>query len=393
MGYVIVLDAGTTGVKAFVFDGKCKMIAKAYKKLKKRKFKIGWVEQDPLEIVRMSVVVLKKAVFASQIKRSDIKGIGITNQREATVAWNRQSGLPIYPVIGWEDTRTRQTCARIRKRHETYIRKRTGLAVDSYFSASKIQWILRDVASAKKLAREQKLAFGTIDSWLLWNLCENHPHITDETNASRTLLFDIHTRRWSKKLLSLFDVPANTLASVLPSRANFGVFSKDILGTAIPVVAVCGDQQASTYAAMRVDPKTRNTTKVTYGTGVFLVQVLGRTFSLKKLFFTTLVPAITKGSNYAFEMKIEGSGETVDRLLNNPPELTNYFGKLTTRVNKLIAGLPRHPRKIIVDGGVARDGRVVGIQQKITDIPACLQSPFDGTALGCALLVWDRLSY
>jgi glycerol kinase len=393
-GFVLVLDAGTTGVKAFVFDGNCQIVAKAYQKISKSHPKTGWVEQDPYEIVRASKAVLKKV--ASVVDVSDIKGMGVTNQREATVVWNRHSGKPVYPVIGWEDTRTRRVCVKMRQLHGTFIRQRTGLNVDSYFSASKIKWILDHASHA------QNLAFGTIDSWLLWNLCEHHPHITDETNASRTLLFDIHTRQWNQKLLRLFGVPNSLLPSVLPSRAHFGALAKEILGREIPIVAVCGDQQASTYAAMRAYPKNRftlvaagpsprpHTTKVTYGTGTFLVQVLGKTFSLSPSFFTTLVPAIVDGSCYALEMKIEGSGETVDRLLKNPPKLGAYFRKLSGKVNRLIVQLPRKPQRIVVDGGVARNGFVVEIQQKITGIPACLQSPYDGTALGCALLVWDQ---
>lgn len=390
-GFVLVLDVGTTGIKTFIFDGLSQIVGKAYQKISKQRPKSGWIEQDPLEIIRVSRAVIKKVIFDSEVSISEIKGLGVTNQREATVLWDRTNGKPVYPIIGWEDRRTKRSCERIAKQDGAFIRERTGLVVDSYFSASKIRWILDHVPKAQTVAEQGTLAFGTIDTWLLWNLCDDQPHVTDETNASRTLLFDIQSRKWNQKLLDIFGVQENLLTRVLPSRALYGVLKKEIAGLSIPVVAVCGDQQSSTYAAMCVEPNIRSTTKVTYGTGAFLVQVLGKTFSLHDSFFTTLVPAIGEGSCYAYEMKVEGSGETVDRLLQNPPKLIAYFNRLSKKVDKLIVKLPTKPRQIIVDGGVARDGYVVEIQQKNSGISTCLQSPFDGTALGCALLCWDQI--
>lgn len=384
-GYVVVLDAGTTGIKAFVFDGACRMLSKAERPLGKRRPTRGWVEQDPLEIVRSARAVLRKAVRQAKIDPTLLRGVGITNQRESTIVWEERTGRPVYPVIGWEDTRTRAYCATLRARVGKRVRALTGLTLDSYFSASKIRWILRHVT-------QRPLRFGTIDTWLVANLCEGRPHVTDETNASRTLLFDITKRTWSKELLALFGIPSEMLPHILPSRSRFGRLALDVLGVCVPVMAVCGDQQASTYAALRVESTEKGaTTKVTYGTGVFVVQVIGKRFVIQPDFFTTLVPAFGKGSLYAIEAKIEKSGETVSTLLSSPVALTRYFRRLATHVNRLIQSLPVRPSQIVVDGGVARSGLVASIQQEVSRTPVCLQSPFDGTALGCALLVWDSL--
>ncbi|MBI5370314.1 hypothetical protein HZA85_03955 [Candidatus Uhrbacteria bacterium] len=384
-GHVLVLDAGTTGVKAFVFNAQGDILAKAYRPLKKSRPKNGWVEQDPLEILGCCRMVIQEAVQSSAVVVSSIRGMGITNQREATVVWNRQTGKPVYPMIGWEDQRTRTFCTILRKEHGKAIQEKTGLEVLPYFSASKLKWILErhDFST---------LLFGTLDTWLLWNLCDEHPHLTDETNAARTLLYDIGKRKWDAQLFDWFGIRPDVLPRVMPSRSCFGHLAKDIIGKPISILAMCGDQQASTYAALRIKGVQKNhVTKVTYGTGVFLVQVIGRKMQIHAPFFTTLMPAVGKGSVFALEAKIEGSGETVTRLLKYPKSLERYFKNLTKKVNHLVVQLPVRPRQMVVDGGVARDGIVVEIQERATGIETCLQTPFDGTALGCALLVWDAV--
>jgi len=383
-GAVLVLDAGTTGVKAFVFDGECKILAKAYKQISKTRPQTGWVEQDPREIVRASLAVMRQAVKKSGLEAKQIRGFGITNQREATIVWNKRTGKPIYPVIGWEDARTKALCRTIDKTDGKKIRELTGLPVDSYFSATKIRWMLDHVPT------KQPLAFGTIDSWLLYNLCNDRPHVTDETNASRTLLFNIRTRRFDDQLLHTFDVPRDLLPTVLPSRAAFGVLDKKILGTRIPVVAVCGDQQSSLYAASRARGVGARTTKITYGTGSFVMQNVGKKFLFHPPFFTTLTPGI-RGTDFAVETKVEGSAMKVAGLLQNPKGLKTYLHALAKKIDQSIQQLPTKPSMIVADGGVARDGIVVEEQQKISDVRVCLQQTFDGTALGTALLVWDAL--
>ncbi len=381
--FVAVLDVGTTGIKAFVFDGQCQVKAKAYKKIKKVRPRKGWVEQDPSEILRVSRFVLRRAIKDSNVEPKKILGIGITNQREATVVWNSKTGRPVYPVIGWEDDRTRAFCAKLKKKHGRFIRERTGLTADAYFSASKIRWILQNVSG-------KDLVFGTLDSWLIWNLCEDHPHVTDETNASRTLLFDIHKRKWSRELCELFDVPKNILPRVLSSRAKFGKMKKEVLGFGCWVLAVCGDQQASAYAAIRSQPVSRsNITKVTYGTGVFVVQMIKK-FILHKNFFTTLVPD-RKGISFALEGKIEKSGEKVTSFLSSPAKLRACLLSLAKDVDRLIKKLPIRPKELVVDGGITRDGIVTLIQQEVSDIPVFQQTNYDGTALGTAILVWDSI--
>lgn len=386
-GYVLVLDVGTSSVKAFVFDGDCQILAKVSKVLGKLHPRRGWVEQDPEEIIRMSTSVLRAVVKKSGVDVKQIRAMGITNQREATVMWDRRTGKPLYPVIGWEDTRTRSFCRGFSKEQITFIQQWTGLVVDAYFSASKIRWLLSRVPGARALAEEGYLACGTIDSWLLWKLCEGHPHVTDETNASRTLLFDIRKRLWHPTLLSFFDVPRNILPHVFSSRASFGILSTSVLDHAIPIRAICGDQQASSYAAMHGHRIRPGLTKVTFGTGVFLVQMLGHSFRLHPSFMTTLVPSPNAGAMFALEGKIEGSAARVNELLRQKQSLVLYLTSLAKKVKTQIDLLPTRPRRIVVDGGVARDGIVVEMLQQMTGIQTCLQPTFDGTALGIALLL------
>ncbi len=387
---MLVLDAGTTGIKAFVFDGGCRVLAKAYKKISKARLRLGWVEQDPREMVRVSKRVMREAVKQSGKSLEEIRGFGITNQREATVLWNRKTGKSVYPIIGWEDARTKLYCHEIEKKVGERVRELTGLRVDSYFSASKIRWILDNVPDARRLLEDSRLAFGTIDSWLIWNLCAGHPHVTDETNASRTLLYNIQERKWSDLLTDTFGVPQSVLPDVYPSRANFGVLAKDIVGTEVPVLAVCGDQQSSLYAASMARGIGKNATKITYGTGSFVMQDVGKKFKSRKQFFTTLTPG-ARGTNYALETKVEGTGESVASVLDDPNALRKFLKSLARKVDTQIRKLPIKPKMIVADGGAARDGIVVEMQSDISGVPVCLQQTFDGTALGTALLVWDQI--
>ena len=210
----LVLDVGTTGIKAFVFDEKFRQVTKVYQKLKKRFPRRGWVEQDPHELVEVSRQVLRQAIKESKAARADFLGLGITNQRETTILWDKKTGLPIYSAIVWEDTRTKNFCRWLQFFHGRTVLNKTGLPIDPYFSASKINWLLHHLPAAKILLDKKRLLFGTVDSWLLWNFCQGHPHLTDETNASRTLLFNLRTRRWDKELLKIFEVPAQILPPV-----------------------------------------------------------------------------------------------------------------------------------------------------------------------------------
>lgn len=385
--HLLVLDAGTTGIKAFVFNAAFKIDARANRLVEKRKPKKDWVEQDPMEILAAARQVLKEAVRASHVKLNHFSGFGLTNQRETVIAWDRVTGEPVYSAIVWEDRRTLGAKALRHLGLEKIVREKTGLKLESYFSATKIQWILENVPKTRELLTAKRLLVGTIDSWLLWNLCEDEPHLTDETNAARTLLFNIKQRDWDDELLRLFGVPREILPDVFSSGARFGFLKKEIIGARLPVLAVAGDQQASAYAA----GTTVGATKATYGTGVFLVQSLGNKFKLHPDFFTTLLPTISGKPVFALEAKVENCAVLVEPVLKNPRKLCQVLVRIAKKVDTAIKKLPCRPKFIIVDGGVARDGIIVELQQKISGVQVRPQTVFDGTALGIAKLITDVL--
>ncbi len=386
--YLLVLDVGTTGIKALVFDQDATLIGKAYKRLNKFFPHAGWVEQNPREILSVSKKVLQQVVKETKIDVKDIRSFGMTNQRETVIVWDKQTGSPVYPAIVWEDRRTRSVCAKLKQSHEAIVRTKTGLGIEPYFSASKIHWVLENVPRAKKLFDVGRLLCGTVDTWLLWNLCEHHPHVTDETNASRTLLFDIRTRKWDKELLALFQVPGTILPNVLPSRAHFGVLNPKILGISIPVEAVCGDQQSSLFAALSSVKSTR-VTKVTYGTGVFLMQTF-TTFKTHPDFYTTI--AATSGKPlYALEAKIEGSAAAIDRVLTKPSALRRMLTMLAKKVDVRLKQFPIQPPVIVIDGGITRDGLLKEIQGSVSSVRVIQQDPYEGTGLGIAKLLLTDL--
>ena len=380
--YLLVLDVGTSGVKAFVFDINLNVVAKAYKRLEKKRPHPSFVEQDPKEILKISQEVLREVISKSRLSPTSFLTLGITNQRETTICWNKKTGEPVYPAIVWEDTRTKVFCTDIEKKYGKIIKEKTGLTSDSYFSASKVWWILKNISGTRELIKNHDLVFGTIDSWILWNFLENNPHLTDYTNASRTLLFNIKTLEWDKKLLDIFNIPVQVLPKVLPSKYLFGNLKKEVIGFSISVNAVCGDQQASMYAA----GTKKGTTKVTYGTGTFVMQILGTNFAIQDDFFTTLVPN-SKEPLYALEMKINNTGKLVDGLLQKGLSIDMALTKIANKVNLIIKKLPLKPNSLIVDGGIIRDSKIVSIQTNISNIKVKTQSIYDGTALGVAKLI------
>lgn len=379
--HTLVLDVGTSSVKAFVFDDAFRVLVKASASLSlstrgKR------VEQDPAEILKQSIRVLREAVQSCGVPLQSLTSFGLTNQRETTILWDANTGKPVYPAIVWQDTRTEVACAPLRRKYGRMVREKTGLPIDPYFSASKIAWILSHVKSASELLSKGRLLFGTVDSWLLWNLLEGHPHLTDWTNASRTLLFDVKTMAWDRSLCELFSVPFSVLPLPIPSRSAFGYLDSRIVGARIPVGAVCGDQHASLYAA-----GTRTgATKVTYGTGTFVTQVLGTKFTLHNGFFTTLVP--TSGARrYALEAKVGKSGAEVARLLPHPARLQLFLRELAKKTNTNLRKLPRVPTSIRVDGGITQSDFLLAEQARISGMRVVRQKTFDGTALGIAMLL------
>jgi len=285
--YILSIDQGTTGSRAFIFDGQGRVIAQAYQEFKQYYPKPGWVEHDAQEIWKSVEAVIRKAVSQSRIDPKTIAAIGITNQRETTVLWDRKTAKPFYHAIVWQCRRTAGACAKLNK-HADLFRKTTGLVIDAYFSGTKIQWLLDHVPGLRRRAAASQVAFGTIDSWLIYKLSNGSAHVTDMTNASRTLIFDIKAKTWSKPLLKLLNIPESILPKVLPSSSVFGHTAQGIAGlpAGIPIAAVMGDQQAALYGQGCFVP---GSIKNTYGTGCFMLLNTGsQCVYSKKGLLTTL---------------------------------------------------------------------------------------------------------
>lgn len=382
---------GTTAVKAIIFDHRLNTIARASYALEKNFPRPGWVEQDPMEYLTAAKTALREAVRSSCIERRTLAALGITNQRETVILWNKKTSKPVYPAIVWEDSRTKEACDALKRTEKQMIKKRTGLAADPYFSASKIQWVLASQSDAYQLAEQKKLVFGTVDTWLLWNFLQSQRHCTDHTNASRTLLYNIKNLEWDEKLLDLFSVPKHILPDVLPSMFFYGRIHENILGVSVPVFSVCGDQQASMYAALALHKKRGSAvTKVTYGTGTFVMQSLGKRCELERHFFTTLVPSLDD-PQYALEAKVQCGAKQVEPFLGKPKKLHQILRGIARKTDAYIHFLPERPNELIIDGGVSRDGIVGGLQGAISNLSVRMQKIYDGTALGSALLARDSL--
>ncbi len=274
MPHVLTLDQGTTGSTALVIDARGAVVARAYSEFTQHFPKPGWVEHDAEEIWDVSLKVMRAALRKAKVKPADVAAIGITNQRETTVVWDRKTGRPIHNAIVWQDRRTAPRCDELREQGAAeLVRDRTGLVVDSYFSGTKVEWLLGEVRGARKRAEAGRLAFGTIDSWLVWKLSGGTAHATDFTNASRTLLFDIHRRRWDPDLLALLNVPESLLPEVKTSSGEFCRTAPGLFGKAeIPVAGIAGDQQAALFGQLCVRP---GMVKNTYGTGCFVLMPVG----------------------------------------------------------------------------------------------------------------------
>jgi glycerol kinase len=273
MGNVLALDQGTTSSRAIIFNAEGDALGTAQREFEQIFPQPGWVEHSATEIWQTQLAVAREALVAAGLKAGEITAIGITNQRETTVLWDRRTGEPIHNAIVWQDRRTAQRCDELRSGPTaTMFRERTGLQIDPYFSGTKVAWLLDHVEGARQRAESGELAFGTIDSWLLWNLTAGRVHATDASNASRTLLFDIHTQDWDPELLAALDVPATVLPTVRDSSEVYGETDADLLGSAIPVAGIAGDQQAALFGQMCVQP---GMPKNTYGTGCFLLMNTG----------------------------------------------------------------------------------------------------------------------
>jgi glycerol kinase len=310
--FILSLDQGTTSSRAIVFDHDGLPCSVAQKEFKQYYPKPGWVEHDPEEIWSTQAGVSIEAITKAGLGSSDIAAIGITNQRETTVVWNRNTGKPVYNAIVWQDRRTADYCDRLKSEGQSpLILGKTGLIIDAYFSATKIRWILDNVDGARKLADQGQLAFGTIDSWLVWNLTNGELHITDVSNASRTMLFNIHSLKWDEELLALFDIPSGMLPEVRSSSEFYGKTAGRFVA-GMPVAGIAGDQQAALFGQMCIEP---GMVKNTYGTGCFMMMNIGGKpiESVSKL-LTTIAWRIGNETQYALEGSIFIAGAVVQWL-------------------------------------------------------------------------------
>jgi glycerol kinase len=311
MKHILALDQGTTSSHAIVFDRAGSVMAVAQKEFPQLFPKPGWVEHDPRDIWSTQAGVAAEVLTKANIEAADVAAIGITNQRETTLVWDRETGQPVHNAIVWQDRRTAGICDRLRARKlDRVIRRKTGLVLDAYFSATKVQWILQNVKGARARAQRGELAFGTVDSWLVWNLTGGAVHVTDVSNASRTMLYDIRKGSWDDELLSIFGVPRSMLPEVRSSSEVYG--SSTLFGAPIPIAGIAGDQQAALFGQACTTP---GMVKNTYGTGCFMLMNTGsKPIASKNNLLTTVAWKVGDRTEYALEGSIFIAGAVVQWL-------------------------------------------------------------------------------
>ncbi|KAJ04346.1 glycerol kinase GlpK [Sulfitobacter mediterraneus] len=313
MTHILAIDQGTTSSRALVFDSALNITATAQQEFAQHFPHSGWVEHDPSDLWSTTLQTCRDAIAQAGLNASDITAIGITNQRETTVVWDRETGEPVYNAIVWQDRRTAKYCAELRANgHDKMITAKTGLLADPYFSGTKLKWILDTVDGARDRASAGKLLFGTVDSFLIWKLTNGASHVTDATNAARTLLYDIHNGRWSKSICDLFDIPMEMLPEVKDCAADFGVTDPAHLGAALPILGVAGDQQAATIGQACFEP---GMLKSTYGTGCFALLNTGENAVVSNnRLLTTIAYQLDGKTTYALEGSIFVAGAVVQWL-------------------------------------------------------------------------------
>jgi len=309
--YILALDQGTTSSRSVIVDELGEIIAIEQQEFRQIFPKSGWVEHDALEILETQLITLKKVIKTAKINVKDIVGLGVTNQRETTVVWNKTTGKPIYNAIVWQDKRTADYCKELKKRElEEYVKRNTGLVIDSYFSGTKIHWILQNVKDAKEEAEKGNLLFGTIDTWLVWNLTNKEVHVTDYSNASRTMLFDIKNLCWDASLCDELDIPKSMLPNVKPSSYHFGDFEFE--NHTIPIAGIAGDQQAALFGQACFK---KGNAKNTYGTGCFLLMNTGTEIQYSKNgLLTTIAWGLNDKVYYALEGSVFVAGSAIQWL-------------------------------------------------------------------------------
>jgi glycerol kinase len=451
LAVILALDQGTTSSRAVVFDENSRVRAFAQREITQHFPQPGWVEHDPAEIWSTQYETAREALRSAGVQARDVAAIGITNQRETALLWDRATGEPLSNAIVWQDRRTAARCDALRERGVSeVVARRTGLVLDPYFSATKLAWMLDTIAGARERARSGELAFGTVDSWLIWNLTQGERHVTDVTNASRTMLFDIHDLRWSEELLQTFDIPQAVLPDVLPCTADFGVTT--LFDTPIRLSGVAGDQQAALLGQAGF---TAGLAKNTYGTGSFLMLNTGdRAVRSSEGLLTTIAFAFTPGrATYALEgsvfitgaavqwlrdgLQIVSDASQIEALAREVPDnggvyfvpafagmgapywdpyargILTGLTRGTTRAHiaraaleamgyqcaDVIAAMQRDSglalSELRVDGGASRNALAMQFQADILGVPVVRPAVVETTALGAAYLaglhagVWD----
>ncbi|RDI12932.1 glycerol kinase GlpK [Comamonas sp. AG1104] len=311
--YLLALDQGTSSSRSIVFDTQGRIVASAQLELPQIYPQPGWVEHDPREIWRTQLSTAKEALAKAGLKAGDIRSVGITNQRETTIVWNRKTGAPIHHGIVWQDRRAEPTCVQLREAgHSDVILRKTGLRIDAYFSGTKLKWLLDNVPGARAAAQAGELAFGTVDCWLIWQLTGGKRHVTDVSNASRTMLFNVHSNQWDTDLLALLDIPACLMPEVLPSAADFGQTANEVLGGSINIGGVAGDQQSALFGQACFDA---GMAKNTYGTGCFMLMHTGSSFQTSSNgLLTTSAAQASSQPQFALEGSVFVGGAVVQWL-------------------------------------------------------------------------------
>ena len=327
--YVMALDQGTTSSRCILFNKEGLIASVAQKEFTQMFPKPGWVEHDAMEIWATQLGMAQEAMAKIGVTAKDISAIGITNQRETTVVWNKNTGVPVYNAIVWQCRRTAVMCDELKAEgFDSVVRDKTGLILDAYFSGTKVKWILDNVSGARVEAEKGNLIFGTIDTWLIWNLTRGKVHVTDYTNASRTMLYNIHELKWDEEILSTLNIPKSMLAEVKPSSYIYGYTDNSIFGTPIPIAGAAGDQQAALFGQTCYQP---GTAKNTYGTGCFLLMNTGeKAVDSHNGLLTTIAYGINGKVNYALEGSVFVAGATIQwlrdelRMIKNAPESEEY---------------------------------------------------------------------
>ncbi|WP_151810712.1 glycerol kinase GlpK [Acinetobacter bereziniae] len=334
MSYLLSLDQGTTSSRAIIFDEHGKVYASAQREIQIKTPHSGWVEQDAMEIWTTQIAVVQQAIASARLLAKDIKALGLTNQRETTVVWDKRNGKPLAPAIVWQDRRATDWCNQLSQQNlSEKIHKKTGLRIDPYFSAGKLVWLLDNVEGLRQLAEQNHVAFGTIDSWLIWNLTQGSEHVIEASNASRTMLMDLKTQQWDEELLGLFNIPKSTLPQIIQSDCYIANTATGLLGAEIPICGVLGDQQSALFGQSCFEA---GTAKNTYGTGCFMLFNTGNEiqYSQNKL-LTTLAWNCQNQSNYALEGSVFMAGAIVQWLRDGLGIIKNSaeVEKLACQVN------------------------------------------------------------